>query len=120
MANILIADDAELMRLMIRQILIENGHIILGEAHDGEEAVKLYKQLKPDLITVDISMPKMTGLEAIRKIIELDPLARIVVVTALGQQSVALEAVKAGARNIVIKPFKHDDLLTVVSKTLTL
>jgi two-component system chemotaxis response regulator CheY len=109
LAKILIADDAQFMRMLIGRILRENGHNIVGEARNGEEVVELYAKLRPDLVTMDVVMPKMNGLEAIRKIISFDANARIVVVTALGQEAIAFEAVKAGAKNFVVKPFKQEE-----------
>jgi two-component system chemotaxis response regulator CheY len=120
LAKILIADDAQFMRMLIGRILRENGHNIVGEARNGEEVVELYAKLRPDLVTMDVVMPKMNGLEAIRKIISFDANARIVVVTALGQEAIAFEAVKAGAKNFVVKPFKQEEVLNAVQKSLTL
>ena len=120
MANVLIADDAQFMRFIIGRILRDNGHNIIGEAVNGEEVVEMYAKLRPDIVTMDIVMPKMNGLEAIRKIISFDPTARIVVITALGQETIAFEAVKAGAKNFVVKPFKHEEVIAAVQKSLTL
>ncbi len=120
MAKILIADDAQFMRMLIGRILRENGHSVIGEAQNGEEVVEMYAKLRPDIVTMDVVMPKMNGLEAIRKIISFDSSARIVVVTALGQEAIAFEAVKAGAKNFVVKPFKQEEVLSAVQKSLAI
>ncbi len=120
MAKILIADDAQFMRLLLSRVLRENGHSIIGDAQNGEEVVEMYAKLRPDLVTMDVVMPKMNGLEATRKIISFDSGARIVVITALGQEAVAFEAVKAGAKNFIVKPFKKEEVFTAVQKSLAL
>ena len=118
MARVLIADDAEFMRAMLAKILTQLGHVIVGEAQTGDEAVRMYNELKPDLVTMDIVMPDHDGLEALKQIMQGDPSAKIIMVTALGQESLVLDAVKAGARDFVIKPFKPAELVRAVEKTL--
>lgn len=118
MANILIADDAKFMRMMIRKILESEGHRIVGEASSGEEAIKLYASLRPDLATMDIVMPNPNGIETVRKIREFDPHAKIIMITALGQEAMVVEALKAGATDFIIKPFKPAKVIEAVDKAL--
>jgi len=117
-AKILIVDDAAFMRMMLSDILIENGYDIAGEAEDGEEAVRLYKELKPDLVTMDIVMPGAGGIESIRNILKEDPKAKILVVSALGQQKLVKEAIEAGAKDFMIKPFKPEKVIEAVERIL--
>lgn len=105
MANILVVDDAKFMRRTLTNILEEAGHIVIGEAENGEQAVRQYGQLKPDVVTMDITMPVMSGIEAIKEIIKLDEHAKIVVCSAMGQQKVVVEAIEHGAKDFVVKPF---------------
>lgn len=115
MALVLIADDAAFMRMRSAKLLSEVGHAVL-EATNGAEAVKLFEEYKPDCVLLDITMPEMDGLEALRRIIDLDPNARVAMVTAMGQQQVVLEAIKAGAKDFVVKPFDEDRLLGTLRK----
>ncbi|MDF2636502.1 MAG: response regulator receiver protein, partial [Pelosinus sp.] len=107
MAKILVCDDSAFMRMMLKKVLIDNGHEVVGEAGDGMEAVQLFRQYKPDLITMDITMPKMDGIEAVKHIFAEDPLVRIIMVTALGQRSIITDAINAGASDFVVKPFDN-------------
>lgn len=118
MARILICDDAIFMRTMIADILTSAGHTIAGEAESGLQAVERYKALKPDLVTMDIVMPDMGGIDAVRAIIAVDPEARILMCSAMGQQALVVEAVQAGAKDFVVKPFQADRVLDAVSKAL--
>jgi two-component system chemotaxis response regulator CheY len=118
MVNILIADDAKFMRMMLRRILEGQGHKIIGEAGNGEEAIGLYAKLRPDLVTMDIVMPDPNGIDCVRKIREFDPHAKIVMVTALGQEAMVVEALKAGASDFVIKPFKAGKVIQAIDKAL--
>lgn len=118
MASILIADDAKFMRLMLKKILVGQGHKVLAEASNGEEVIKLYARLRPDLVTMDIVMPSPNGIDCVKRIREFDPHARIVMVTALGQETMVVEALKAGASDFVIKPFKPDKIIKTVEKIL--
>lgn len=117
-AKILIADDAAFMRMMLADILTAKGHEIVGEAADGEEALRLYKKLKPDLVTMDIVMPGAGGIESIRQILKGHPEARILVVSALGQQALVREAIEAGAKGFVVKPFKPEMVIEEVGNIL--
>ena len=119
MANILIADDARFMRMMIRKILESEGHKIVGEAASGEEAISLYAKLRPDLATFDIVMPNPNGIESVKKVRDFDPHAKIIMITALGQEAMVVEALKAGAADFIIKPFKPGKVIEAVDKVLT-
>ncbi|WP_282600090.1 response regulator [Patulibacter sp. SYSU D01012] len=118
MANVLVVDDAAFMRKMLSDVLTKAGHEVRGEAANGADAVKQYQELRPELVTLDITMPEMDGLEALREIIALDPSARVIMCSALGQESRVLESVKLGARDFVVKPFTPDSVLTAVEKAL--
>ncbi len=118
MARILIADDAAFMRFVIRKMLEEIGHEIVGEAADGRSAVAKYTELKPDLVTLDITMPGMKGNVALKKIRELDPESKVIIVSALGQQNVIAEAIVNGASDFIIKPFDQAKLIETVEKVL--
>jgi two-component system chemotaxis response regulator CheY len=111
-------DDAIFMRKMISDILVNNGMEIVGEADTGSGAVEQYAALKPDLVTMDIIMPEMNGIDAVRKIITADSHARIVMCSALGQQALVQEALAAGAKDFLIKPFNPSRVIEVVSKVL--
>ncbi len=115
MAKILIVEDAKYVGEMIRELLESNGHEIAGVASDGREAIEKYKALRPNIVLMDILMPVMDGISAIRKIKELDPKARIVVVTAVGKESIQAESIKAGALQVVTKPFEPKQLLEAVN-----
>ena len=116
--RILIADDLSFIRLVQREALISGGYQIVGEASTGREAVEMYERLKPDLIVLDITMPEMNGLEAMKRILALDPQARIIICSAIGQQSLIVEAIKAGARDFIVKPFKPERLVAAIDKAL--
>lgn len=117
-ARILVCDDSAFMRMMLKRVLIADGHEIVGEAGDGMEAVQLYRHYKPDLATMDITMPKMDGIQAVRHIYEENPLARIIMVTALGQRSIITDALKAGASDFIVKPFDPDQVIETIEKVL--
>ncbi|MDF2954987.1 MAG: Two-component response regulator [Candidatus Alkanophagales archaeon MCA70_species_2] len=117
MAKILIVDDAAFMRMMLKNILKTNGHEV-HEAENGESAVEKYKELKPDLVTMDVVMPGMNGIEALKVITQLDPSAKVIMCTAVGQQAMVLEAMKAGAKGYIVKPFQAPKVLEEVSKVL--
>ena len=116
--RVLIVDDAIFMRNMIRDIFSGGGFEVVGEASNGLEAVEKYKELRPDLTTMDIVMPFKSGIEATREIVKHDPGALVVMCSALGQESLVMEAIEAGASDFVVKPFKADDVLSVVKKVL--
>jgi two-component system chemotaxis response regulator CheY len=116
--SVLIVDDALFMRMMIKDILSKDGFVIVGEAENGEEAVEKYADLKPDLVTMDIVMPDMDGIEAVRNIIKMDPGARVLMCSAMGQQPLVVEALEAGARDFIIKPFQPAKVVEAVRKAL--
>lgn len=120
MARILIVDDSIMMRKTLCTILQRAGHTIVAEGANGEQAVLFYTNHRPDLVTLDITMPGMGGIEAITKIREFDPNASIIVVSALGQKHVVFEALQKGAKNYVLKPITEDKLLAVVNMVLGL
>lgn len=119
MANrILIVDDAAFMRMMIRDILTKNGYEVVGEAQDGAQAVERYKDLKPDLITMDITMPEMDGIAALKEIKKLDGNAKVIMCSAMGQQAMVIDAIQAGAKDFIVKPFQADRVIEAIKKTL--
>jgi two-component system chemotaxis response regulator CheY len=118
MPSVLIADDAAFMRMMIKSILTEAGYEVVGEAENGAVAVSKYRELKPDLTTMDITMPEMDGLAALREIRDQDPEARVVMCSAMGQQSMVIESIQAGARDFIVKPFQPERVLEAIQKAL--
>jgi two-component system, chemotaxis family, chemotaxis protein CheY len=114
--RVLVVDDAIFMRRMISDILVENGMEIVGEADTGAKAIERYKELRPDLVTMDIIMPEMNGIDAVRKIVEHDAQARIVMCSALGQQALVQDAIAAGAKDFLIKPFNSARVVEVIAK----
>lgn len=119
MANrVLIVDDAVFMRMTVKDILEKNGYDIVGEAENGLKAIEQYSRLKPDIVTMDITMPEMNGIEALKGIRKIDPDARVVMCSAMGQQSMVMEAIKAGAKDFVVKPFNGDRIVEAISKAL--
>jgi len=117
-ARVLIADDASFMRQMIREIIEPEGFEVVGEATNGVEAVEQYQELHPDLVTMDIVMPKRSGIDAVKGILAQDPGARVVMCSALGQESLVMEALQAGARDFIVKPFKPDSVIATLEKIL--
>ncbi|MBM4381130.1 MAG: response regulator [Deltaproteobacteria bacterium] len=116
--RVLVVDDAIFMRNTLKDVFVAAGFEVVGEAQHGIEAVDRYKQLKPDLVTMDIVMPYKSGIEATRDIVKADPGAVIVMCSALGQENLVMEAIEAGAADFIIKPFKQDEVLAVVRKVL--
>ena len=114
MAKILLVDDAAFMRMMVKNTLNENGYTDLYEASDGAEAVTKYAELKPDLVIMDITMPNMDGLEALKAIRKADPNASVVMCSAMGQEAMVIEAIKSGAKDFIVKPFKPDRIIKTV------
>jgi two-component system chemotaxis response regulator CheY len=117
-AKIMIVDDASFMRMMIRTILVEGGHEIVGEAVNGEEALKLYSQTKPDLITMDITMPEMDGVTCVKHLRAINPDIRVIMCSAMGQKGMVLDAIQAGAKDFIVKPFQKEKVLFAVCKQL--
>ena len=118
MARVLVVDDAAFMRKMVSDALSKAGHEVIGEACNGVEAVESFRALKPELTTLDITMPEKDGLQALGDIMTLDPNARVIMCSALGQESKVLESIKLGARDFVVKPFKPERVLEAVGKAL--
>lgn len=119
MANgILIVDDAAFMRMMIRDVLTKNGFNILGEAENGQKAIERYKELEPELVIMDITMPEVDGIQAVKEIKKIDPGAKIVMCSAMGQQAMVIEAIQAGAKDFIVKPFQADRVVEAVKKVL--
>ena len=117
--RVMIADDSLVMRRRIMDVLAQDGFEVVGQAQNGEEALIRYKELGPDLVTMDIVMPKEHGINALKKILEHDPSARIIVVSGLHQKALLMEALEAGARDYVIKPFTDDELLEAARKSVS-
>lgn len=118
MARVLIVDDAAFMRMMIKDILEKNGYEIVGEAPNGAVAVEMYQKEKPDVVTMDITMPDVDGIEAVKRIKAIDPGAKIIMCSAMGQQSMVMDTIKAGARDFIVKPFQADRVLEAVQKVV--
>ncbi len=118
MARVLVVDDAAFMRKLLTDALVSGGHEVVGEAGNGIEAVAQFQSLKPDLTTLDITMPEKDGLSALAEIMALDPSAKVVMCSALGQEGKVLEAVKLGAKDFVVKPFQPPRVLEAVEKAL--
>ena len=120
MKRVLITDDAAFMRMSLKRILDKNGFEIAGEAENGRIAVSKYKELKPDIVTMDITMPEMSGLEALKSIKEIDPEAKVVVISAMGQEVMVREAIMLGAKSFIVKPFKDDHVIKTLNKVLNI
>ena len=116
--QILIVDDAAFMRMMIKDILTGSGFEIAGEAENGIQAVSMYKKLSPDLVVMDITMPEMDGIRAVKEIIKADPRARIIMCSAMGQQAMVIQSIQSGALDFVVKPFQPDRVTEAVNKAL--
>jgi len=116
--QVLITDDTAFMRMTLKNILEKNGYQVVGEAEDGQVAVDKYMELRPDLVTMDITMPRMDGITAIKKIIEADPSAKIVVCSAMGQKALVIEALNAGAKDFIVKPFQAERIIDAVQKVI--
>lgn len=117
-SKVLIVDDAAFMRMMIKEILTKNGFTVVGEASDGAQAVEKYKELGPDLVTMDITMPEMDGITALKEIRKMDSSARIIMCSAMGQQAMVIDAIQAGAKDFIVKPFQADRVIEAIKKTL--
>lgn len=117
--RVLIVDDALFMRKLLRDIFSAASWEIAGEAADGVEALRCYKELKPDLVTLDIVMPQRSGIEALQDIIALDPDALVIMCSALGQESMVMEAIQSGARDFIVKPFQQEQVIEVVARVMS-
>lgn len=118
MNRVLIVDDATFMRMMIRDILEQNGFDIVAEAKDGTSAIEQYKKYKPDIVTMDITMPDMDGIKTLEHIKKIDSNAKIIMCTAMGQQAMVMEAIRAGAKDFIVKPFEEDQVLEAMQKVV--
>ncbi|SEB03177.1 two-component system, chemotaxis family, response regulator CheY [Thalassobacillus cyri] len=119
MANkVLIVDDAAFMRMMIKDILTKNGFEVVGEAQDGQEAIDKYEETSPDLVTMDITMPEMDGITALKEIKQRHPDAKIIMCSAMGQQAMVIDAIQAGAKDFIVKPFQADRVIEAIQKAL--
>ena len=116
--NILICDDAAFMRMMIKDILTKNGYNVVGEAENGLKAIEKYQELKPDLVLMDITMPEMDGIQALKSIKSADPSAAVIMCSAMGQQAMVIESIQSGARDFIVKPFQQDRVLEAVRKVV--
>lgn len=116
--NILICDDAAFMRMMIKDILTKNGYNVAGEAENGLRAVEKYNELKPDLVLMDITMPEMDGIQALKTIKSGDPSAMVIMCSAMGQQAMVIESIQAGAKDFIVKPFQAERVLEAVKKVV--
>ncbi len=117
-AKILIVDDAAFMRMMIKNILVKEGYEVVGEAENGAQAVEKYKELNPDLVTMDITMPEMDGISAVKEIMKINSGAKVVMCSAMGQQAMVIDAIQAGAKDFIVKPFQADRVIEAISKVL--
>ena len=116
--NILICDDAAFMRMMIKDILTKNGYNIAGEAENGLKAVEKYNETKPDLVLMDITMPEMDGIQALKQIRAADPSACVIMCSAMGQQAMVIEAIQSGVKDFIVKPFQAERVLEAVKKVV--
>lgn len=116
--KVLIVDDAAFMRMMIKDILTKNGFEVVGEAENGAKAVEKWTELRPDLTTMDITMPEMDGISAVKQIKKLDPAAKVIMCSAMGQQAMVIEAIQSGARDFIVKPFQPDRVLEAIRKAI--
>ena len=116
--TVLIVDDAEFMRVMLKDILVDMGLAVVGEAEDGDQAVAMFKDLQPELVLLDINLPTVSGIDALREIVAGDPAADVVMITALGQKEEVLASIKAGARDFIVKPFDQERVQETLSRIL--
>lgn len=116
MAKVLIIDDAAFMRISIKNMLTKNGYEVIGEAENGKIGVEKYKELSPDIVTMDITMPEMSGLDALKEIMKIDPGAQIIMVSAMGQETMVRDAIISGAKGFIVKPFKEDGIISAIKK----
>jgi len=116
--RILVVDDAAFMRMMIKDILVKNGYEIAGEAENGIRAVEKYKELMPDLVIMDITMPEVDGITAVREIKKINPDSKIIMCSAMGQQAMVIESIQAGARDFIVKPFQPERVIEAIRKVI--
>jgi two-component system chemotaxis response regulator CheY len=116
MARVLIVDDAAFMRISIKSMLTKNGYEVVGEAENGSVGIEKYKELSPDIVTMDITMPEMNGLDALREIMKINPAAKVIMVSAMGQEAMVRDAIISGAKGFIVKPFKEDGIISAIKK----
>ena len=116
MSKVLIVDDAAFMRISIKNMLTKNGYEVVGEAENGAVGVEMFKSLSPDIVTMDITMPEMDGLQALKEIVKLDPKSKVVMVSAMGQEAMVRDAIVSGAKGFIVKPFKEDGIIAALKK----
>lgn len=116
MANLLVVDDAAFMRMTIKKMVTPHGHTVVAEAENGVEAVRKYMECKPDVVLLDITMPQMDGLNALKRIREQDPNAKVVMCSAMGQQAMVAQAIQNGAKDFVVKPFQEERLVAAIDR----
>ena len=116
--NILVCDDAAFMRMMIKDILSKNGYTVAGEAENGIKAIEKYKEVNPDLVLMDITMPEMDGIQALKEIRKIDTGAKVIMCSAMGQQAMVIESIQAGAKDFIVKPFQAERVLEAVEKVV--
>ncbi|WP_078595602.1 response regulator [Evansella clarkii] len=116
--KVLVVDDAAFMRMMIKDILTKNNFEVVAEAGDGAQAIELYKEHSPELVTMDITMPEMDGITALKEIRNFDANAKVIMCSAMGQQAMVIDAIQAGAKDFIVKPFQAERVLEAVNKTL--
>ncbi len=114
--RVMIADDAAFMRMLLKGILEKGGYEVVAEAKDGVEAIEKFKELKPQVVTMDITMPDMDGIHAVKEIMAMDPDAKIIMVSAMGQQAMVVDAMKAGVKDFIVKPFQAEHILATLKK----
>ena len=119
MASILIVDDTESMRKTLTNIIKKTDHVVVGEGVNGLEAIRLYREIKPDLVTMDITMPKMSGIEAVKAIKQEFPEAKIIMCSAMGQKKMIVEAIEAGAKDFIVKPFDESRVINAINRVIT-
>lgn len=119
MAKVLIVDDAQFMRMMIRDIVISMGHEVVEEGSNGQEAVELYQKHNPDLVTLDLVMPQKSGTEALKEIREINANAKVIIVSAIDQRETLMEAIRSGAHDFIVKPFEEERVQNAISKALS-
>jgi len=116
MPRVLVVDDAAFMRMSIKNMLTKNGYEVVGEAENGRTGVEKFRELSPDIVTMDITMPEMSGLDALREIIKLDSTAQVIMVSAMGQEAMVRDAIISGARGFIVKPFKEEGIISAIKK----
>lgn len=119
LANILIVDDAAFMRMTIKKMVEAHGHVVVGEAENGVEAIKKYQELRPDVILLDITMPEMNGVDAMKALKGLDAGVKVIICSAMGQQAMVAQTIQAGAKDFIVKPFVEERLMASIDKVLS-